>query len=64
MRSELEDQVDVHLRHGGGRVNPESPLDVWSDAFRDCLGAWEEEIVRPFQGRLMGDEAEEAIHAV
>lgn len=47
------------------------PLDAWSDEFRACLGAWEEEITRPPQGRLTdplnpksSDERKEAIHAV
>lgn len=51
MPHELKDQVDVHLQHDDGSVNPEPPLDVWSDAFRACLGAW----TRRFSDRRRAD---------
>ena len=53
MPSELKDQV------GDARVDPEPSLDEWSDEFRACLGAWDEEIVRPPQGRLNRSDSEE-----
>lgn len=56
MPSDLEDQPEVPFRC--------DEADVWSDAFWACLGAWEEEIIRPFQGKLIGSETEEAIDAV
>lgn len=46
-----EGQGEVLVRREGTSVILE-PLDAWTDEFRACLGAWEEEIVRPPQGRL------------
>jgi len=37
---------EVSARTEAGRVILE-PVDEWSDRFRDCLGAWREEIPRP-----------------
>jgi antitoxin VapB len=46
-----EGQVEVLVRREGASVILE-PLDEWTDEFRACLGAWDEEIVRPTQGKL------------
>ncbi len=40
------DQHEVLVRREGRRVILE-PVDEWSQAFRSCLGAWDEEIPRP-----------------
>lgn len=59
MPSDREDQVGVQLQLGGARVDPEPSLDEWSDEFRACLGAWDEEIARPPQGVLHRSDSEE-----
>jgi len=46
-----EGEVEVLVRREGASVILE-PVDTWPEAFRACLGAWEEEIPRPPQGRL------------
>ena len=46
-----EDQKEVLVSRSGRGVLLEPP-DQWSDAFRDCLGAWREGIERPPQSSL------------
>ena len=45
------DQDEVLVRREGRRVILE-PVDEWPSAFRACLGAWDEEILRPKQQNL------------
>jgi antitoxin VapB len=42
---------EVLVRREGRRVILE-PADEWSDEFRDCLGAWPEQIPRPKQRKV------------
>lgn len=46
-----EGQTEVLVHREGSRVVLE-PVDEWSESFRACLGAWEEDIPRPPQGSL------------
>jgi antitoxin VapB len=45
------DQREVLARREGGRVILEA-ADEWPEAFRECLGAWREDIPRPAQRRV------------
>ena len=61
----MSEQVDDPLLESGeGSANSEPLMDVWSEEFRACLGAWDEEIVRPPQGRLSRSDSEETNNAV
>jgi antitoxin VapB len=42
------DQREVLIRREGRRVILE-PVDEWPEAFRKCVGAWNDEIPRPPQ---------------
>jgi antitoxin VapB len=46
-----DEPEEVLVVRDGRRVILEPP-DEWSLAFKRCLGAWDEEIVRPAQGPL------------
>lgn len=46
-----EGQSEVLVHREGSRVVLE-PIDEWSESFRACLGAWEEDIPRLPQGSL------------
>ena len=41
-----DDQDEVIVRRVGKQLILE-PIDQWSEAFLDCLGAWPEDIPRP-----------------
>jgi antitoxin VapB len=43
-----DDQTEVVVRREGRAIVLE-PVDEWPDEFRACLGAWDEDIVRPPQ---------------
>jgi antitoxin VapB len=45
------EQTEVLVRREGPRVVLE-PVDMWSPAFRACLGAWSDDIPRPPQPSL------------
>jgi len=47
----FSDQREVLARREGRRVILEA-ADEWPEAFRECLGAWCEEIPRPAQRRV------------
>jgi antitoxin VapB len=48
-----EGEGEVVVRREGRAVVLE-PVDEWSEAFRTCLGSWQETISRPPQ-QLIGD---------
>ena len=45
-------QREVLVHREGRRVILE-PTDEWSDAFKACLGSWEDDVPRPTQERVI-----------